>query len=147
MALINGGLPGLVWSTIWAHIGQLFIVLSLAEMSSMVPLAGGPYQWVSAFSGRRHSQLLSYLTGSLCSIGWQARFTVICYILAGVVLALVEINQPGFNATIWQRNLLTIVVAAVVSAFNALAAAHLSVAEGVFAVCHVYALVPIVVSL
>lgn len=65
----------------------------------------------------------------------------------GVVLALAEINEVDFHATKWQRCLLTIGVAAVVSAFNALAATHLSVAEGVFALCHVYALVPIVVSL
>lgn len=65
----------------------------------------------------------------------------------GVVLALAEINEVNFHATKWQRCLLTIGVAAVVSAFNALAATHLSVAEGVFALCHVYALVPIVVSL
>ncbi|KAI5363086.1 Putative amino acid/polyamine transporter I [Septoria linicola] len=147
MALITGGLPGLVWSVVWAHVGQLMIVLSLAEMSSLVPVAGGPYQWVSAFAPQPYQQLLSYLTGSLCSIGWQARFTVICYLLAGIMLALVETNHDDFHSTKWQRNLLTIAVASVVSAFNALAAAHLSIAEGVFALCHVYALVPIVVSL
>lgn len=40
-ALQNGGLTGLFWSMIWTHVGQLFVVLSLAEMSSMVPAAGG----------------------------------------------------------------------------------------------------------
>ncbi|PPJ60677.1 hypothetical protein CBER1_03466 [Cercospora berteroae] len=144
--LFNGGLPGLVWSTIFAHVGQLFIVLSLAEISSMVP-TGGQYRWASAFAPPRYQQVLSYFTGSLCSIGWQARLTAICYILAGVVLALVQINHDDFSPTRWQRNLLTFGVLIVVSAFNALAASHLSVAEGLFAICHVYALVPIVVSL
>lgn len=82
-ALVNGGIPGLVWSMICAHFGQLFIVLSMAEITSMVPAAGSPYQWVSAFARPRHGRMLSYLTGSLCSIGWQARFTAICYIVAG----------------------------------------------------------------
>ncbi|GIZ41191.1 hypothetical protein CKM354_000450500 [Cercospora kikuchii] len=144
--LFNGGLPGLVWSTIFAHIGQLFIVLSLAEISSMVP-TGGQYRWASAFAPPRYQQVLSYFTGSLCSIGWQARLTAICHILAGVVLALVEINHDDFSPARWQRNLLTFGIVIVVSAFNALAASHLSVAEGLFAICHVYALVPIVVSL
>lgn len=36
-ALIAGGLPGLFWSMVWGAVGQLFIVLSLAEMSSMAP--------------------------------------------------------------------------------------------------------------
>lgn len=112
----------------------------------MVP-TGGQYRWASAFAPPRYQQVLSYFTGSLCSIGWQARLTAICHILAGVVLALVEINHDDFSPTRWQRNLLTFGIVVVVSAFNALAASHLSVAEGLFAICHVYALVPIVVSL
>lgn len=45
-ALVAGGTAGLFWSTIWGYIGQSFIVLSLAEMSSMAPTAGGQYHWV-----------------------------------------------------------------------------------------------------
>lgn len=39
--LQNGGLPGLFWSLVMAYIGQFFVVMSLAEMSSMAPTAGG----------------------------------------------------------------------------------------------------------
>lgn len=46
-ALIAGGTSGLFWSCVWGYIGQSFIVLSLAEMSSMAPTAGGQYHWVS----------------------------------------------------------------------------------------------------
>ena len=45
-ALVAGGTAGLFWSTIWAYVGQAFIVLSLAEMASMAPTAGGQYHWV-----------------------------------------------------------------------------------------------------
>lgn len=34
-SLISGGLAGLFWSLCWVYIGQLFVILSLAEMSSM----------------------------------------------------------------------------------------------------------------
>ena len=40
-ALLDGGLAGLWWQMIWCYIGQTFIVLSLSEMSSMAPTAGG----------------------------------------------------------------------------------------------------------
>jgi hypothetical protein len=40
-ALLAGGSAGLFWSLFWCYIGQTFIVLSLAEMSSMAPTAGG----------------------------------------------------------------------------------------------------------
>lgn len=146
-ALQNGGLPGLFWSMIICYIGQLFIILSLAEMSSMVPAAGGQYNWVHAFAPRRYKEILSYCAGWLCSIGWQARFSALCYVIAGLILAMAELNHDDFHGTFWQRGLLTIATAIFVSAFNAFAAGHISIAEGFFALCHVFALVPIVVSL
>ena len=39
--LIDGGLASTFWSYCWVIFGQFFIVLSLAEMSSMAPTAGG----------------------------------------------------------------------------------------------------------
>lgn len=44
--LLDGGLAGLWWSMIWCYFGQTFVVLSLSEMSSMAPTAGGQYHWV-----------------------------------------------------------------------------------------------------
>jgi len=38
---MHGGLAGLFWSVVWTSIGQFFVVLSLAEMASMAPTAGG----------------------------------------------------------------------------------------------------------
>jgi amino acid permease len=39
--LVDGGTAGMFWSYTWVIFGQFFIVLSLAEMSSMAPTAGG----------------------------------------------------------------------------------------------------------
>ena len=39
--LVDGGTAGMFWSYCWVILGQFFIVLSLAEMSSMAPTAGG----------------------------------------------------------------------------------------------------------
>lgn len=40
------------WAYAWVVAGQFFIVLSLAEMSSMAPTAGGQYHWVNEFAPR-----------------------------------------------------------------------------------------------
>ncbi|KXS96323.1 hypothetical protein AC578_9373 [Pseudocercospora eumusae] len=147
MALTNGGTAGFFWSMIWCYIGQLFIVLSLAEMSSMVPVAGGPYQWVAEFANSKYRRLLTYGAGTLCSIGWQARFTATCYWSARIILALCWLTRPSFEYKQWQHSLLTIAIAFCVSSFTAFAAAHLSLAEGFFAICHIYAFIPIVIIL
>jgi amino acid transporter len=62
-ALFAGGSAGLFWSLVWSYTGQTFIVLSLAEMSSMAPTAGGQYHWVSEFAPPKFQKILSYLSG------------------------------------------------------------------------------------
>ena len=39
--LVDGGISGMFWTYCWIMPAQFFIVLSLAEMSSMAPTAGG----------------------------------------------------------------------------------------------------------
>jgi hypothetical protein len=39
--LVDGGRAGTFWGYCWVILGQFFVVLSLAEMSSMAPTAGG----------------------------------------------------------------------------------------------------------
>lgn len=40
-SLVDGGRAGTFWGYCWVIMGQFFVVLSLAEMSSMAPTAGG----------------------------------------------------------------------------------------------------------
>lgn len=49
--LVDGGTAGMFWSYCWVIFGQFFIVLSLAEMSSMAPTAGGSVKtpWLELF--------------------------------------------------------------------------------------------------
>ncbi|KAI9866914.1 MAG: hypothetical protein M1823_009143, partial [Watsoniomyces obsoletus] len=61
-ALLAGGSAGLFWSLCWSYTGQTFIVLSLAEMASMAPTAGGQYHWVSEFAPEKYQKILSYLS-------------------------------------------------------------------------------------
>ena len=51
--LIAGGSAGLFWSLVWAYVGQAFVILSLAEMASIAPTAGGQYHWVPNLHQRR----------------------------------------------------------------------------------------------
>lgn len=61
--LLNGGMPVLMYSNIWAFVGFGPIILSMAEMASMAPIAGAQYHWVSEFAPAKYQKLLSYITG------------------------------------------------------------------------------------
>jgi choline transport protein len=89
-ALINGGTAGLVWTYIATIMTMLFVILSLAEISSMyvpqqhttpmhtlltrtrAPSAGGVYFWVGDFAPDRAQKYLSYLVGWTNSMAWCA---------------------------------------------------------------------------
>lgn len=62
-ALLNGGLPALIYCNIWIFAAFVPVVLSLAEMASMAPIAGAQYHWVSEFAPEKYQKILSYMTG------------------------------------------------------------------------------------
>ncbi|KAI6853488.1 GABA permease-like protein [Hortaea werneckii] len=146
-ALINGGPSGIFWSLVWSWTGQLFVIMSLAEMSSMAPTSAGQYHWVSEFSPPGWQRFLSFCTGWLSTMAWQSVVAVDCYIIAGIIQALIQLSHPAYDPTRWQATLLTIATAVGLCLFNIFAASQLSLLEGVFAVCHVFLFVPIVVML
>jgi hypothetical protein len=47
-------------------------MLSLAEMASMAPTAGGQYHWVSEFSPPSLQKPLSFFVGWMSTLSWQA---------------------------------------------------------------------------
>lgn len=62
-ALIDGGRPNLIYSSIWCFLGFGPIYLSMAEMASMAPIAGAQFNWVSEFAPESIQKSLSYFTG------------------------------------------------------------------------------------
>lgn len=45
IGLLNGGPAGVVYGFIVVWIGSMFQALVMAEMGSMIPVAGGQYNW------------------------------------------------------------------------------------------------------
>ncbi|KAM3519186.1 hypothetical protein NHJ13051_007679 [Beauveria bassiana] len=84
-AFVDGGIPSMIWSNV-----------CMAEMSSMAPIAGAQYHWVSEFAPESCQQILSYLTGWTSTIAWQA----------GNALGL-----PDYVGEYWHGTLLVIAIA------------------------------------
>ncbi|KAK0963993.1 hypothetical protein LTR91_018708 [Friedmanniomyces endolithicus] len=145
--LTAGGLAGLFWSVVWCYTGQFFVVMSLAEMASMAPTAGGQYHWVSEFAPRSWQRFLSYCSGWLSKISWQSIIAIDSFIIGNLIQALVVVNDIHYTESRWQGTLLTIASVLGIAAFNVFAAKRLPLAEGIFALVHVFAFVPVVVCL
>ncbi|KAK4982738.1 hypothetical protein LTR50_007606 [Elasticomyces elasticus] len=145
--LTAGGLAGLFWSLCWAYLGQFFVVMSLAEMASMAPTAGGQYHWVSEFAPRSMQKILSYCSGWLSTISWQSIIAIDSSIVGLIIQSLIVINDDSYVPQKWQGTLFIWASVLGIAAFNVFAAKHLPLAEGIFASFHVFAFVPVIVTL
>ena len=145
--LIAGGSAGLFWSLIWVYIGQAFVVLSLAEMASMAPSAGGQYHWVSEFAPKSCQKVLSYMSGWLSTLAWQSSVAVDAFLIGRIVLGLCVINDRTFEPKSWHATLLIIATVIGLAAFNILAGKRLALTEIIFVSLHFLAFIPVVATL
>ena len=146
-SLLIAGPAGVFWTLVWAHVGQLFVVLSLAEMASIAPTAGGQYHWVSEFAPRAYQKMLSYASGWLSVLALQSFLAVNCFLVARMILGLAVVNHETFVLRQWHITLLIIAIVLALAAFNFFAGKHLALAEFMFAAFHFLAVIPIVAVL
>ncbi|KAJ3475941.1 hypothetical protein NLG97_g9290 [Lecanicillium saksenae] len=111
-ALRDGGLPQLIWSNLWIFAAFTPVAVSLAEMSSMAPIAGAQYHWVSEFAPEKYQKLLSYLTGWTSTLALQSALATGTFLIGTLVQSIIIIHNPDYSYTNWHATLL--VIAAVV---------------------------------
>ncbi|KAJ5166315.1 uncharacterized protein N7482_005096 [Penicillium canariense] len=104
--LVNGGPAGLVWGMVLSLIGTSLIMLSLAEMSSMTPLAGAQYHWTAVLAPPRIQAFSTWMQGWITVFGWQATTTSICYLVAAQIQSMVLLNNPSYVPRQWHGTLI-----------------------------------------
>jgi amino acid transporter len=82
------------------------VVLSLAEMASMAPTSGGQYHWVSEFAPPEYQKLLSYFTGWMSAMSWQAGAASGPFLVGTMIQSLVYVNKESYEATNWQGTMM-----------------------------------------
>lgn len=105
-ALLNGGSPTLVYGFIFCWVGTLAVASSLAEMASFAPTSGGQYHWVSLLAPKKYSVFLSWLTGWIATVGWNANTAAGIFFSGTLVQALLVLNYPSYQYERWHGTLL-----------------------------------------
>jgi len=121
------------------------VILSLAEMSSMAPTAGGQYHWVSEFSPPSIQKPLSYFTGWMSTLSWQAGTASGPFLVGTLIQASVIAMYPGYEPTAWQGTLMVIGVTVVVWAANIWGSSGMPVLQNLMLGVHVMGFVAVVV--
>ncbi|KAL6713984.1 hypothetical protein ACLMJK_008478 [Lecanora helva] len=145
--LTNGGTAGAIYIYIVTFFGFGLAVLSMAEMASMAPTAGGQYHWVSEFAAPSAQKLVSYLTGWLCVLGWQAGSAAGCYLAGTEIQGLIVLNHPNYVPQRWHGSLIAIALVFFSLFINTILARNLPSIEGIILVLHVFGFIAILVPL
>ncbi|TVY18172.1 Choline transport protein [Lachnellula arida] len=143
----NGGPAGLIYGYIFCFIGTLMVVASLAEMASMMPLSGGQYHWVSILAPASSAKFLSYITGWLTVIGWQAGQASVAFLSATMIQGMIVLNHPDYSPTRWQGTLIFYGVIAFIVFINTFLARWLPKIEGLVLCVHILGFFAILIPL
>ncbi|KAK5696056.1 hypothetical protein LTR97_008476 [Elasticomyces elasticus] len=148
-ALFNGGTGGLFWTWIYCLVALTFVYLSLAELSSSFPTAGGQYQWVAECAPPSLRRLFSYCTGWLCTLAWTT-FVAGCGVIVGNLIkyciVLYYPNSVPFNSQ-WFPTLLAVGAIIAAALFNIFLASVFPLLEGIVLFVHLAGWAAVIVTL
>lgn len=130
------GSGGFFWTFLGCMACYAAVVLSLAEMCSMSPTAGGQYHWVSEFAPARWQKEASYASGWMSSLGWIASLAGGTYVCAGLVQVCVNLVWVDYDMTAWQLFLIILALLLVTIVLNTLGSSVLPMLEVVSLVGH-----------
>jgi choline transport protein len=143
--LVDGGPAGLIWSFVWTWFGFSMVMLSLAEMASMAPTAGGQYHWVSEFAPPSIQRSLSYFTGWMSTLSWQAGTASGPFLVGTLIQSSATIMYPDYAATNWQGTLMVIAVTILVWALNVYGSKAMPLFQNVMLMVHVFGFLAIII--
>ncbi|KAH9882352.1 hypothetical protein J1614_000588 [Plenodomus biglobosus] len=146
-ALTTGGAPCLFFNFLMAVLATVAIALSLGEIASIWPTAGGQYHWVAALSPVASRSLAAWSTGWI-NIGGQTVLTASAAFAAGLqIQGLIILNNETYVPERWQGLLLYWAVLVYAASLNIWGARILPTTNLLAGVLHVTGFLVIVIIL
>lgn len=114
----SGGPMLIVYGIIIIAFISYCIGITLSELSSAIPTAGGQYVWTRVLAPRKYSSFLAYLCGSLAWVGSIFTSASMALSLAQTVLAFWKLTHPEHDSRPWQFFVLYQLINAFIMIFN-----------------------------
>lgn len=139
----------MVWQYILVWCGTLSTFMTMAELASMAPTAGGQYHWVSMLAPKFARNFLGYITGWTTVLAWVATVASGGFLTASMIQAVSLVNWPSYASVFasWQGTLISWAVILVCIFFNTVVGRFLPKVEGSFMVLHVLGFFAILIPL
>ncbi|KAF4633009.1 hypothetical protein G7Y89_g5115 [Cudoniella acicularis] len=102
-SLGSGGTVGMVWTYLVGCILLIPVALSLGELGSSMPTAGGLYYWVAQLTPPKQRAFMCWLAGYMNVLGYISIYASTIYAATLILGATVSIGNPNFVATQYQN--------------------------------------------
>ncbi|KAL7620413.1 hypothetical protein AAE478_009408 [Parahypoxylon ruwenzoriense] len=118
VSILNGGPPGLIFGLIVALFWYSFIGLSLAELASSVPTAGGVYHWATIAAGPDWGRAVGFFTGWINFYGWMFDLAALIQITANILVQMyATYHQDTYVPEAWHVYVTYVLVLWISTAF------------------------------
>ncbi|KAH8429663.1 putative choline transport protein [Aspergillus melleus] len=118
IAIQSGGPVSLLYGIIAVTVAMLATGLTLAELASVYPTAGGQYHFTSILASARWSRGLSYFSGLAAVFSWLTLAASIALAATQALMAIVLRWQPTYEAQSWHYFLVYQLFNAVIVLYN-----------------------------
>ncbi|KAL3482413.1 amino acid/polyamine transporter I [Aspergillus californicus] len=145
--LTNGGPAGAVYGFLFVWLGTACVFVVLSELASMAPTSGGQYHWVSMLAPRSCVKFLSYISGWLTVIGWQATFATACFLTGTMIQGVVVLTNPDYVPAYWHATMYYWAVVVFAVGINVVGRSVLPRLEGLILVVHILGFFAVMIPL
>lgn len=101
VALLQGGPPTLLYGMLITTIVYMSIALTIGELASVYPTAGGQYHFASILAPKSLNRVISYTCGIVTAFSWIAIGAAVMMIPSTQILAVATYYYPTFEAKPW----------------------------------------------
>ncbi|EED17152.1 choline transport protein, putative [Talaromyces stipitatus ATCC 10500] len=118
IAIAAGGTVTVIYGAIVASFVYLMVALSLAELASVYPTAGGQYHFASVLAPVGWSRGVSYACGIMATFSWVGQNASVVILGAEAILALASFFNDGYVPKTWHYFLVFQAINAVFLIYN-----------------------------
>lgn len=101
IALLQGGPSVLLYGMIISASMYMAIALTIGELASVYPTAGGQYHFASILAPRRFNRIISYMCGVLTMFSWIAIGAAILIVPSTQIVTLATYFNPSYEPKSW----------------------------------------------
>ncbi|KXJ88201.1 amino acid permease [Microdochium bolleyi] len=106
--LVNGGPAAYMFNFLIVITGVLAQAACLAELASIIPIAGAQYYWTYHFAPPKHRLFITWVQGWATWLGYVVMFCSALNANVIVVQAVIQITNPEYETTGWRTTLFVV---------------------------------------